>query len=424
MDGFQGKEVDIVLFSCVRAPTAGSKGGSGGIGFLKDRRRMNVAITRARQSLIVLGNAKRLASDRTWRALVKHADSRRSLVSANAGPGGMTSGEALCARLEAMAKEGSGAQASRSHGTRDESRETKLKSRGNDQKEDRRGETRAGDEPRTGKITSGCRDEERQSSSSRQRKRETRSRRHNCDPPVEAERDGVGMRDQVPDVASNNSGKERESGKDQRRIGRQEANDRSAKGRKDGEAFSPDSGCHVGGKELTVERLAGAVERSTEARAGDGERKKNESISADAQRLSTKRAREISGAAPLIRDISGEFRKKSRADVAVEKMDGRPTSGTGDFNLAQLLDSRISHAGGIASGREHERRQGLQGGKVGNCEDKREHRKVEWGLRVVLETCINCSVHNRKLSSGRTSFCGSLGFVVPSVEQATFRSWK
>ncbi|CAN0493984.1 unnamed protein product, partial [Ectocarpus sp. 12 AP-2014] len=74
VDGFQGKEVDVVLFSCVRAPSSGG-GGGGGIGFLADQRRMNVALTRARRSLIVLGNVGRLSSDGTWKALVDHSKS-------------------------------------------------------------------------------------------------------------------------------------------------------------------------------------------------------------------------------------------------------------------------------------------------------------------------------------------------------------
>ena len=47
----QGKEADVVLFSCVRAHdggTAGGGGGSRGVGFLADVRRMHVGLTRAR----------------------------------------------------------------------------------------------------------------------------------------------------------------------------------------------------------------------------------------------------------------------------------------------------------------------------------------------------------------------------------------
>lgn len=54
VDGFQGQERDVILISMVRANEDGQ------IGFLKDLRRMNVAITRARMKLIILGNAATL----------------------------------------------------------------------------------------------------------------------------------------------------------------------------------------------------------------------------------------------------------------------------------------------------------------------------------------------------------------------------
>ena len=49
VDGFQGQERDVILISLVRANDEGN------IGFLNDLRRMNVAITRARMKLIILG---------------------------------------------------------------------------------------------------------------------------------------------------------------------------------------------------------------------------------------------------------------------------------------------------------------------------------------------------------------------------------
>ena len=51
VDGFQGQERDIIVISLVRDNDEGN------IGFLRDLRRMNVAITRARMKLIIMGNA-------------------------------------------------------------------------------------------------------------------------------------------------------------------------------------------------------------------------------------------------------------------------------------------------------------------------------------------------------------------------------
>ena len=54
VDGFQGQERDVILISLVRSNEEGQ------IGFLNDLRRMNVAITRARMKLIILGNVATL----------------------------------------------------------------------------------------------------------------------------------------------------------------------------------------------------------------------------------------------------------------------------------------------------------------------------------------------------------------------------
>lgn len=63
VDGFQGQERDVILISLVRANEQGQ------IGFLNDLRRMNVAITRARMKLIILGDATTLTHHRFYKAL-------------------------------------------------------------------------------------------------------------------------------------------------------------------------------------------------------------------------------------------------------------------------------------------------------------------------------------------------------------------
>ncbi|KAF8921647.1 DEAD-box type RNA helicase, partial [Haplosporangium bisporale] len=70
VDGFQGQEKDIIIFSCVRASANGT------VGFLADVRRMNVALTRARQSLFILGHADTLRRESIWGDLVQDAESR------------------------------------------------------------------------------------------------------------------------------------------------------------------------------------------------------------------------------------------------------------------------------------------------------------------------------------------------------------
>ena len=67
VDSFQGKQLDVIIFSCVRA-----KGG-GGLGFITDVRRLNVAITRAKRALWILGSLGKLQADPTWNALIQYA---------------------------------------------------------------------------------------------------------------------------------------------------------------------------------------------------------------------------------------------------------------------------------------------------------------------------------------------------------------
>lgn len=64
VDAFQGQERDIILVSLVRANAAGQ------IGFLSDLRRMNVAMTRARTKLIILGSCETLSRHKFYEKLI------------------------------------------------------------------------------------------------------------------------------------------------------------------------------------------------------------------------------------------------------------------------------------------------------------------------------------------------------------------
>ncbi|MBR5657072.1 MAG: AAA family ATPase [Prevotella sp.] len=66
VDGFQGQERDIILISLVRSNDEGQ------IGFLRDLRRMNVAITRARMKLIILGDPQTMSHHPFYRKLYEY----------------------------------------------------------------------------------------------------------------------------------------------------------------------------------------------------------------------------------------------------------------------------------------------------------------------------------------------------------------
>jgi superfamily I DNA and/or RNA helicase len=107
VDGFQGSECDIIILSCVRShlrSTRGksSQGGNGvvfklncsnhslicstvqvgrtsnSVGFLEDYRRVNVALTRAKCSLWIVGNGEVLKSSELWWKLLQEIDFRRA----------------------------------------------------------------------------------------------------------------------------------------------------------------------------------------------------------------------------------------------------------------------------------------------------------------------------------------------------------
>ena len=70
VDGYQGREKDVIVLSAVRANETGE------MGFLTDKRRLNVAITRARRGLILLGHPRTLRNDSNWTSWCDWASER------------------------------------------------------------------------------------------------------------------------------------------------------------------------------------------------------------------------------------------------------------------------------------------------------------------------------------------------------------
>jgi len=71
VEDFQGRESRVVIISCVRSnPRFLEEDGRKGLGFVFERKRMNVAITRAKELLVVIGNGALLQRDPYWKAFL------------------------------------------------------------------------------------------------------------------------------------------------------------------------------------------------------------------------------------------------------------------------------------------------------------------------------------------------------------------
>jgi senataxin len=79
VDAFQGQEMEVIVISCVRS--RGTAATTKSIGFLADPRRLNVAVTRAKKTLAIVGNLSWLSTcDANWAALISYAAKTRAPI--------------------------------------------------------------------------------------------------------------------------------------------------------------------------------------------------------------------------------------------------------------------------------------------------------------------------------------------------------
>lgn len=67
VDAFQGAEKEIIILSCVRTRQ---------VGFIDSEKRMNVALTRGRRHLLIVGNLACLRKNRLWGRVIQHCEGK------------------------------------------------------------------------------------------------------------------------------------------------------------------------------------------------------------------------------------------------------------------------------------------------------------------------------------------------------------
>ena len=78
VDAFQGSEKDVIIFNCVRSNAEEQIQKS--LGFLLDERRLNVAITRPKYFLLIVGNAATLSKSDVWNNMVDYCQCQGKLI--------------------------------------------------------------------------------------------------------------------------------------------------------------------------------------------------------------------------------------------------------------------------------------------------------------------------------------------------------
>lgn len=109
-----------MIFSCVRAPEDGPSqdpdNSGGGIGFMGDWRRLNVAITRAKHAMWIVGHAGVLKQSDEWRELINDSRRRGAFIDPSSNPSGNPSGGSKVSKVSTFSSGGRGSTTSGSDG--------------------------------------------------------------------------------------------------------------------------------------------------------------------------------------------------------------------------------------------------------------------------------------------------------------------